>query len=112
MLKFVEIYIENMLKYKNNFLERLRLYMNNKNSYALVFGVSVFDICGFTDNNYRCNDSNPGQVKTSFGGVCRNIAECLKLIIYTIRLDIDKASISMNFRKIIFVPNTFMINAK
>ena len=28
MLKFVEIYIENMLKYKNNFLERLRLYMN------------------------------------------------------------------------------------
>ena len=69
-----------MLKYKNNFLERLRLYMNNKNSYALVFGVSVFDICGFTDNNYRCNDSNPGQVKTSFGGVCRNIAECMSRV--------------------------------
>ena len=26
MLKFVEIYVKNMLKYKNNFLERLRLY--------------------------------------------------------------------------------------
>ena len=43
----------------------------------MVFGVSVFDICGFTDRNYRCNDSNPGKVKTSFGGVCRNIAECM-----------------------------------
>ena len=49
----------------------------NRQPYALVFGVSVFDICGFTDRNYRCNDSNPGKVKTSFGGVCRNIAECM-----------------------------------
>lgn len=48
---------------------------NNTQPYALVFGVSVFDIFGFTDNNYRCNDSNPGRVRTSFGGVCRNIAE-------------------------------------
>ncbi|MGL5712567.1 MAG: carbohydrate kinase family protein [Paraclostridium sp.] len=48
---------------------------NNTKPYALVFGVSVFDIFGFTASNYRCNDSNPGRVKTSFGGVCRNIAE-------------------------------------
>ncbi len=54
--------------------------MNNKSSYALVFGVSVYDICGFTDNNYRCNDSNPGEVRTSFGGVCRNIAECMSRV--------------------------------
>ena len=51
--------------------------IDNRQPYALVFGVSVFDICGFTNNNYRCNDSNPGKVKTSFGGVCRNIAECM-----------------------------------
>ncbi|WP_199534127.1 carbohydrate kinase family protein [Romboutsia weinsteinii] len=51
--------------------------IENKQSYALVFGVSVFDICGFTDRHYRCNDSNPGKVKTSFGGVCRNIAESM-----------------------------------
>jgi sugar/nucleoside kinase (ribokinase family) len=51
--------------------------IRNKNLYTLVFGVSVFDVCGFTDSNYRCNDSNPGKVKTSFGGVCRNIAECM-----------------------------------
>ena len=40
--------------------------IENGQPYALVFGVSVFDICGFTDRNYRCNDSNPGKVKTSF----------------------------------------------
>lgn len=51
--------------------------IEKRQPYALVFGVSVFDICGFTDRNYRCNDSNPGKVKTSFGGVCRNIAECM-----------------------------------
>ena len=51
--------------------------IEKREPYSLVFGVSVFDICGFTDRNYRCNDSNPGKVKTSFGGVCRNIAECM-----------------------------------
>lgn len=54
--------------------------MENNQRYTLVFGVSVFDICGFTDSNYRCNDSNPGKVRTSFGGVCRNIAECMSRV--------------------------------
>lgn len=50
--------------------------MCNKNEpYMLVFGVSVYDIIGFTYQNYRANDSNPGSVRVSFGGVCRNIAE-------------------------------------
>ncbi|MGL4522273.1 MAG: carbohydrate kinase family protein [Bacilli bacterium] len=43
--------------------------------YSLVFGVSIYDIFGFTDKKYRPFDSNPGSVKVSFGGVCRNIAE-------------------------------------
>lgn len=43
--------------------------------YVLVLGVSVYDIFGFTDHNYRAKDSNPGRVCVSFGGVCRNIAE-------------------------------------
>lgn len=63
--------------------------IENRLPYALVFGVSVFDICGFTNNNYRCNDSNPGKVKTSFGGVCRNIAECMA------RVDVDTKFISI-----------------
>lgn len=44
-------------------------------SYVLVLGVSVYDIFGFADQNYREKDSNPGRVGVSFGGVCRNIAE-------------------------------------
>lgn len=48
---------------------------SNKEPYILVFGVSVYDIFGFTQQNYREKDSNPGKVKVSYGGVCRNIAE-------------------------------------
>ncbi len=44
-------------------------------SYVLVLGVSVYDIFGFADQNYKDKDSNPGRVGVSFGGVCRNIAE-------------------------------------
>lgn len=43
--------------------------------YILVFGMSICDIFGFTHSNYRAYDSNPGSVKMSYGGVCRNIAE-------------------------------------
>ncbi|MGL5675663.1 MAG: carbohydrate kinase family protein [Cellulosilyticaceae bacterium] len=43
--------------------------------YVLVFGISICDIFGFTHNSYRAYDSNPGRVKMSYGGVCRNIAE-------------------------------------
>ena len=48
---------------------------SNNEPYILVFGVSVYDIFGFTHQNYRAQDSNPGRVKVSYGGVCRNIAE-------------------------------------
>lgn len=43
--------------------------------YALVFGISIYDIFGFSYATYRPYDSNPGKVKVSCGGVCRNIAE-------------------------------------
>ena len=43
--------------------------------YVLVFGISIYDIFGFSYPNYRPYDSNPGQIRTSCGGVCRNIAE-------------------------------------
>lgn len=50
--------------------------MSIKNEpYMLVFGVSVYDIIGFTYQNYKPQDSNPGNVRVSLGGVCRNIAE-------------------------------------
>ena len=49
--------------------------MNENKPYILVFGVAIYDIFGFTFRNYRAQDSNPGRVRVSYGGVCRNIAE-------------------------------------
>lgn len=46
-----------------------------KEPYILVFGASIVDIFGFSKSKYRSYNSTPGAVKTSFGGVCRNIAE-------------------------------------
>ncbi|GGE79270.1 kinase [Priestia taiwanensis] len=49
--------------------------MKSKEPYVLVFGVSICDIFGFTQCEFKPYNSNPGAVKVSFGGVCRNIAE-------------------------------------
>ncbi len=48
---------------------------NSQEPYILVFGASVVDIIGFTNVSYIPLNSNPGSVKISYGGVCRNIAE-------------------------------------
>lgn len=49
--------------------------ISSNEPYILVYGVSVYDIIGFTYKDYREKDSNPGRVRVSHGGVCRNIAE-------------------------------------
>ncbi|MBY0754881.1 carbohydrate kinase family protein [Clostridium sardiniense] len=51
--------------------------MTQKDSYILVIGASIVDILGFTRNIYKGKDSNPGNIKISLGGVCRNISENL-----------------------------------
>ncbi len=48
--------------------------------YVLVLGASVVDIFGFSCCDYRAYNSNPGKIKISFGGVCRNIAENLSKV--------------------------------
>lgn len=45
------------------------------NSYVVVLGTTLMDIIGFTFKDYKIKDSNPGQIKISFGGVCTSIAE-------------------------------------
>lgn len=47
----------------------------SKKPYILVLGASIIDITGFSAVKYRTHNSNPGCVKVSMGGVCRNIAE-------------------------------------
>ncbi len=54
--------------------------MKNNKPYALVFGMSIYDIFGFSHSTFRSHDSNPGKVKVSCGGVCRNIAENMSLV--------------------------------
>lgn len=49
--------------------------MSNQKPYILVLGASIVDITGFSAVKYRTHNSNPGCVKVSLGGVCRNIAE-------------------------------------
>ena len=43
--------------------------------YVVVLGASVVDIFGFCSCKYREYNSTPGNIKMSFGGVSRNIAE-------------------------------------
>lgn len=59
------------------------------NDYVVVFGASVVDIFGFSTSKYRPYNSTPGQVRMSFGGVCRNIAENLA------RVDVNTKFISV-----------------
>lgn len=70
-------------------LGELKGMSSDKRPYVLVYGVSVYDIFGFAYQNYRMNDSNPGKVRVSFGGVCRNIAENLA------RMDVNTKFISI-----------------
>lgn len=51
--------------------------MTNTDSYILLIGASIVDILGFSRNTYKGKDSNPGNIKISLGGVCRNISENL-----------------------------------
>ncbi|EJO5346805.1 carbohydrate kinase family protein [Clostridium botulinum] len=55
-------------------------YNYNKKPYVLVFGASIVDIFGFSCCDYKSHNSNPGKIKISFGGVCRNIAENLSKV--------------------------------
>ena len=48
--------------------------------YVLVFGASIVDITGFCAVEYIPFNSNPGRVRISYGGVCRNIAENLSRV--------------------------------
>ncbi len=52
-------------------------YILSEEDYALVIGGANMDISGFPHKTLIFNDSNPGSVQLSMGGVGRNIAENL-----------------------------------
>ena len=55
-------------------------YILQKPSYVTVFGAANMDICGMPDSPLIRQDSNPGTVRISMGGVGRNIARNLSLL--------------------------------
>lgn len=56
---------------------RGRGYVIDEKDYVSVIGGANVDIAGYSFENLRLADSNPGQVNISIGGVGRNIAENL-----------------------------------
>ncbi len=52
-------------------------YILSEDEYVLVIGGAAMDITGFPKDKLRMEDSNPGTMKTSMGGVGRNIGENL-----------------------------------
>ncbi len=70
----VAVHITNLMK-KGQILGKG--YILRKENYVTVIGGSNMDIQGFPNNPLVMNDSNPGKVDISLGGVGRNIAENL-----------------------------------
>ena len=61
-------------------------YVVKDDPYVCIVGGTNIDIQGFPKNNLILNDSNPGQVKLSSGGVGRNIGENLVKLDVAVKL--------------------------
>lgn len=66
-----------------------RGYIVNETNFVSVIGGANIDILGFSTDNLRFKDSNPGNIKISLGGVGRNIGENL------VRLGVETKLISV-----------------
>jgi len=58
----------------------------SEKGYVLVIGGSTIDIQGFPFDKVKMHDSNPGIIKTSLGGVGRNIADNLSRLSVNVKL--------------------------
>jgi pseudouridine kinase len=92
----VAVHISNLMK-KGMILGKG--YIIQKNSYAVVIGGVNMDIYGRPYSKLIEKDSNPGQVRMSFGGVGRNIAHNLRLLDSNVKL-ITAFGDDMNAQKI------------
>ncbi|MGL4687654.1 MAG: PfkB family carbohydrate kinase [Fusobacteriaceae bacterium] len=79
----VAVHISNLIK-KGKILGKG--YLISQDEYVTVIGGTNIDVAGIPTKNLIENDSNPGIVKFSIGGVGRNIAE-----------NISKLGIEVNF---------------
>lgn len=79
----VAVHISNLMK-KGDILGKG--YVLRGDHYAVVIGGANMDIGGQSFSTLTHGDSNPGQVRTSPGGVGRNIAHNLRLLGAEVRL--------------------------
>ncbi len=70
----VSVHISNLSK--KRYIEG-KGYIVNRKDKLVVIGASMIDIVGRSLNPLIHNDSNPGQIRVSAGGVSRNISENL-----------------------------------
>lgn len=61
-------------------------YVLKESPYVLVIGGANIDIQGFPNDIMKLSDSNPGIIKTSLGGVSRNIAENISRLSLDVKL--------------------------
>ncbi|WP_130807213.1 PfkB family carbohydrate kinase [Senegalia massiliensis] len=72
----VAVHIGNLIK--KGIIKGKGYILNNQE--IIVIGGSNIDIQGFSNEKLIRNDSNPGKIELSVGGVARNIAENLSLL--------------------------------
>lgn len=73
----VAVHISNLVK---KGIIKGKGYIIEPEKYVLVIGGSNMDILGTPDHSLIMEDSNPGKISTSPGGVGRNIAENIALL--------------------------------
>lgn len=93
----VAVHISNLMK-KGVILGKG--YVLQENRYVVVVGGVNIDICGKPYQKPVLRDSNPGTVRTSMGGVGRNIAHNLRLMDVDVKM-ITALGDDMNARKVI-----------
>ena len=79
----VAVHITNLMK-KGHILGKG--YILAKENYVTVIGCSNIDLLGRSNDKILMNDSNPGKVEISAGGVGRNIAENLARLNVEVKL--------------------------
>ncbi len=55
-------------------------YLLSENNHVVVVGSCNMDVTGYSDKKLVYEDSNPGKIRCTPGGVGRNIAENLALL--------------------------------
>lgn len=111
----VAVHISNLIK-KGKIIGKG--YIIKKNDFITVIGGANVDIAGIPNDILKENDSNPGEIKFSLGGVGRNIAENLARLNQDINLitilgddlhgiDIKKQckELNINISNSLIVPN-------